>query len=300
MQQTHSTAQRMRTYLKLNRGVRGGALLLLDKLSARDGDGDGLLSWKEFSDALTACGVQIQDVKTLFKFAAKNDQNLVHVSAFIEYIRGPFSQKKREAVAHLFRTVVNVSGDGLASIEDIARAFKPHKHVDARLGRRTPSRLLLDLEDDLAFFCPEGYYSLAKFEAFFAYYYCFEEDVDFDDLLRLLWLNDGEADLSMSATISGETTLSADAAGKTAFIERMRASLRARGVRGVNTLKQRLAKYSGTPSSYRTAVNTSDTAEQYRRKGLDQSLLAQARAEGGGLGGARRAGQPGVLRVRHI
>lgn len=238
--QVHATLLRIRAFLKANKGNRRGLLLLLETLTTESTD---YLSWKQFSSALQSCGLVIQDIKTLFKAAEKNADNCVSIDAFLRGIRGPLSVKKKEMVEKIFYTVIDKDGDGVASIDDITRCYLAQKHPDARQGRKAPSKILADFEDDLMFFASDGYYRLPTLISFFEFVYCFEEDIDFIDIMKQLWLNEEAPVETMASMISGETII-VQTDIKLNFINRMRVFLRARGIKGLNTLHKCLVKYS--------------------------------------------------------
>ena len=237
--------RRIRSYLKLNKGRRAGLLGLLEALTNVEGEGSGQLNWKEFAEALTSCGVQIQDVRSLFKILKKDVSGLVNVHEFLNLMKHPMSSQRKDMIDDIFYRILDKDNDGIVSIDEICNAYMAFRHPEARVGRKSVTMIQQDFANDLAYFSKDGYYNIDSFTAFIDYTYCFEEDVDFLELMKSLWINRVVTFATVASSMSMEsTTQNNDVKGM--FIEKMRKFVKIRGVKGFINLKMSLKKNSGT------------------------------------------------------
>ena len=243
------SVRRIRSYLKLNKGRRAGLLGLLEALTIVDAEGSGQLSWKQFADALTSFGVQIQDVRSLFKVLRKDASGLVDIYAFLDLMKRPMSRQRKDMIDEIFYHIIDKNNDGTVSIDEISKAYMAFRHPEARMGRKSVTVLQQDFMDDLAFFSKDGYFNIDLFTSFMDYTYCFEEDVDFMELMKLLFVNRVVTFASVASSMSMEATdvpQSNDI--KEIFIEKMRKFIKIRGVKGFTNFKISLKKNSGKNS----------------------------------------------------
>lgn len=239
------TIGRIRSYLKLNKGRRAGLLKLFETLSNVDVDHLGHLNWKQFCEALTSCGLQIQDVRSLFKMSKKDSGGYVDISEFLRLMKAPMSKQRKEKIDEIFYHLLDKDNDGIVSIEEISKAYMAFRHPDARMGRKAVTQIQQDFVDDLTYFSHDGYFNIESFTSFFDYAYCFEEDVDFMELMKLLWVSRVTPADSVAASLNMETQVVHGNDVKDIFVDRVRKYVKIRGVKGWMNLKNSLKKNAG-------------------------------------------------------
>ena len=242
------TIRRIRSYLRLNRGRRAGLLGLLESLTNVDAEGSGQLNWKQFAEALTSFGVQIQDVRSLFKVLKKDVSGLVDIHEFLHLMKRPMSSQRKDMIGEIFYHIIDKDNDGTVSIDEISKAYMAFRHPEARMGRKSVTVIQQDFIDDLAYFSKDGYFNIDLFTSFMDYTYCFEEDVDFIELMKLLFVNRVVTFASVASSISMDSSGTQNNDVKDIFIDKMRKFVKMRGVKGFANLKTSLKKNSGNNS----------------------------------------------------
>lgn len=159
----------------------------LRRIFARaDKNGNGTLDRTEFTWCLRECNINLTktDYEKIFRYFDQNSDNAITFTEFIEMLREPLTDRKRECIQKAYYTVKQ---EGALTLNKIAQYFSPLKHPELQAGYRTKNEMLrefLQLFDDMK----DSSITLDAWEAVFTdIASSFRTDDDFDKYMCELW-----------------------------------------------------------------------------------------------------------------
>lgn len=164
-------------------GIRGLKLMF----KAIDRDRNNSIDPTEFKYAMRDYGIPITDdeVSAVVKYFDTNKDGKISFDEFLRAIRGDLNERRTEMV-HLAYGVLDKSGDGLVTIEDIMIAYDATYHPDFQSGRKTKEEVLREFMTVWETHKKDGIVTKAEFED---YYKDISASIDSDDYFELMIRN---------------------------------------------------------------------------------------------------------------
>lgn len=171
---------------------QGGAAGLhsLNRLFMRmDQDKDRQLSMEELEKGLHQFGVsgklKKQELQQLLMVLDKNISGTISFDEFVTGVRGYINPRREEMIGMAFK-VLDKTGDGTVTVEDIAQAYNSDFDPDVLSGRAKPDAALAMFLDQFDTVEKDGIVTL---EEFVEYYKSVSASVDNDDYFELMIRN---------------------------------------------------------------------------------------------------------------
>lgn len=164
-------------------GIRGLKLMF----KAIDRDRNNSIDPTEFKYAMRDYGIPITDdeVSAIVKYFDTNKDGKISFDEFLRAIRGDLNDRRTEMV-HLAYGVLDKSGDGLVTIEDIMIAYDATYHPDFQSGRKTKEEVLREFMTVWETHKKDGIVTKEEFED---YYKDISASIDSDDYFELMIRN---------------------------------------------------------------------------------------------------------------
>jgi Ca2+-binding EF-hand superfamily protein len=186
MDLTHQVIENFRNTI-LHRGGSGGIHSLGRIFRIMDDDGNHKLSPSELKTGLADYGLKMDDngINILMLAINKKNASAVTFDDFLIAIRGPVSKRRRALIDTAFK-VLDKSGKGVVTADDIAARFNTKHHPDVMSGKIKESEALANW---LAQFDgPDKDGKITK-EEFAHYYKNVSASIDDDDYFELMIRN---------------------------------------------------------------------------------------------------------------
>mmetsp|Transcript_23081 Transcript_23081/g.50816 ORF Transcript_23081/g.50816 Transcript_23081/m.50816 type:complete len:817 (+) Transcript_23081:56-2506(+) len=148
------------------RGLRGWTAWL-KKLRQLDTRGDGTIMRLEWQRAHRSLGLGIShdESDAVFKAFDLGLDGRMHIGPFMEGVKGPLNQNRRELVERAYNSVVDANEDAVYC-RDLIEQFDYTNYPFYVLGRMTERQAFADFDDTLHFLCPMGKMSRDQFYEF--------------------------------------------------------------------------------------------------------------------------------------
>lgn len=164
-------------------GIRGLKIMF----KAIDRDRNKSVDPIEFKYAMRDYGIPIseEEVTAVVKYFDTNRDGKISFDEFLRAVRGDLNDRRREMV-HMAYKVLDKSGDGLVTLEDIMMAYDPSYHPDFQSGRKTKEDVLKEFMKVWETHKADGIVTIEEFED---YYKDISASIDSDDYFELMIRN---------------------------------------------------------------------------------------------------------------
>ena len=164
-------------------GLRGLKIMF----RAIDRDRNKSVDPTEFKYAMRDYGIPITDdeVSAVVKYFDTNKDGKISFDEFLRAVRGDLNERRLEMV-HMAYNVLDKSGDGLVTIEDIMQAYDASYHPDFQSGRKTKEEVLREFMQVWETHKKDGIVTKEEFED---YYKDISASIDSDDYFELMIRN---------------------------------------------------------------------------------------------------------------
>ena len=164
-------------------GLRGLKIMF----RAIDRDRNNSIDPTEFKYAMRDYGIPISDdeVSAVVKYFDTNKDGKISFDEFIRAVRGDLNQRRQEMVMMAY-DVLDKSGDGLVTIEDIMSIYDASFHPDFASGRKTKEEVLREFMQIWETHRKDG---IVTKEEFIDYYKDVSASIDNDDYFELMIRN---------------------------------------------------------------------------------------------------------------
>jgi Ca2+-binding EF-hand superfamily protein len=164
-------------------GIRGLKIMF----RAIDRDRNKSVDPTEFKYAMRDYGIPISDdeVSAVVKYFDSNRDGKISFDEFLRAVRGDLNERRLEMV-HMAYNVLDKSGDGLVTIEDIMQAYDASYHPDFQSGRKTKEEVLREFMQVWETHKKDGIVTKEEFED---YYKDISASIDSDDYFELMIRN---------------------------------------------------------------------------------------------------------------
>lgn len=164
-------------------GLRGLKIMF----RAIDRDRNNSIDPTEFKYAMRDYGLKITDdeVSAIVKYFDTNKDGKISFDEFIRAIRGDLNQRRLDMVQMAYN-VLDKTGDGQVTIEDIMIAYDPTFHPDFASGRKTKEEVLREFMSVWETHRKDG---IVTHEEFIDYYKDISASIDSDDYFELMIRN---------------------------------------------------------------------------------------------------------------
>ena len=164
-------------------GIRGLKIMF----KAIDRDRNNSIDPTEFKYAMRDYGIPISDDETsaVVKYFDTNRDGKISFDEFLRAIRGDLNDRRTKMV-HMAYDVLDHSGDGLVTIEDIMAVYDPTYHPDFASGRKNKEEILREFMGIWETHRKDGIVTKEEFED---YYKDISASIDGDDYFELMIRN---------------------------------------------------------------------------------------------------------------
>lgn len=164
-------------------GLRGLQLMF----KAIDRDRNKSVDPTEFKYAMRDYGIPITDeeVSAVVKYFDTNKDGKISFDEFLRAVRGDLNERRLEMV-HMAYNVLDKSGDGLVTIDDIMDIYDASYHPDFISGRKTKEEVLREFMQVWETHKKDGIVTKEEFED---YYKDISASIDSDDYFELMIRN---------------------------------------------------------------------------------------------------------------
>ena len=113
-------------------------------LKIMDDSGNGKLSPDELEWGLSDYGIDLtqEELLQVVTYLDTNRDGSVDINEFISGVRGPMNQRRQGLVMQAF-AVLDKTGDGVVTVEDLQGAYDTSQHPDVLEGKKTAGELSL-------------------------------------------------------------------------------------------------------------------------------------------------------------
>uniref|UniRef100_A0A6U4DCT4 EF-hand domain-containing protein n=1 Tax=Phaeomonas parva TaxID=124430 RepID=A0A6U4DCT4_9STRA len=171
----------------LARGGSNGIRSVARLLKVMDDDGNGKLSKTELKYGLKDMGITVSDqnLVTLMRYFDRDGDGNISFDEFLTGLRGDMSER-RQGLVHMAYDKLDVTGDGIVTIDDIREAYDVSQHPGVLDGSKTPDEVLAEFLDQFDRHKKDG---IVDVKEFMDYYRDISASVDDDDYFELMMRN---------------------------------------------------------------------------------------------------------------
>ena len=164
-------------------GLRGLRIMF----RAMDRNGNKTLDPIEFKYAMRDYGLPIsdQEVTQIVKYFDTNRDGKISFDEFLRAIRGELNDRRTDLV-HMAYKVLDKSGDGLVTLDDVMTAYDATCHPDFIGGRKTEKEIISEFMQVWETHKKDGIVTVEEFED---YYKDISASIDEDDYFELMIRN---------------------------------------------------------------------------------------------------------------
>ncbi|KNC49877.1 calcyphosine [Thecamonas trahens ATCC 50062] len=155
-----------------------------------DDDNSGCISVPEFAKGLRDYGVHVsqEEVERLAQYFDTNGDGTINFDEMLYHLRPPMSDSRLALIDQAFRKI-DVTGDGVVTVEDLAHSYDPRHHPKYMSGEWDAEKVFLQfLRSFDSPANPDGVVTKQEFES---YYWgvsaSLDKDVMFDLMMRNSW-----------------------------------------------------------------------------------------------------------------
>lgn len=134
----------------LEMGGANGIRSIIHLLKRMDADGSGSLDRKELLEGLTGFGIEgLEDIPggdmdKVMQYFDRDGNGRVSIEEFHLGLQGRMPRKRVMLVRQAFQ-LLDSTGDGVVTVEDVAHVFDTSKHPDVISGKRSRDEVLQDM-----------------------------------------------------------------------------------------------------------------------------------------------------------
>lgn len=133
-----------------------------------DTNQDGLISYEEFRDGVLRREIlrSEAEARAIFSYFDSDSSAGIDYHEFVYLVRGALNNRRKKVVHQAFR-LLDRTGDGVITVEDLAHAFDVSNHLDVMSGSKTQEEAMNEF---LALFDTvnkDGKVTLAEFERYY-------------------------------------------------------------------------------------------------------------------------------------
>ena len=198
-------------------GIRGLKIMF----KAIDRDRNNSIDPTEFKYAMRDYGIPISDdeVSAVVKYFDTNKDGKISFDEFLRAIRGDLNENRQNMV-HMAYAVLDKSGDGVVTIDDIMMAYDASYHPDFQSGRKTKEEILREFMQVWETHKKDGIVTIEEFED---YYKDISASIDGDDYFELMirnaWHIAGGEGQTENTTIKRVLQTNADGSQEVVMVE---------------------------------------------------------------------------------
>lgn len=162
---------------------------------AMDRDGSHGLDPVEFKYAMRDYGIPISDEETaaIVKYFDTNKDGKISFDEFLRKIRGDLNDRRTDLVIMAYK-ILDKSGDGLVTIDDIMQIYNASCHPDFISGKKNKEQILREFMTIWETHKHDGIVTLEEFEDYYKDVSASIDDDDyFEAMIRKAWKMDEEA-----------------------------------------------------------------------------------------------------------
>lgn len=181
-----SIVERVRAAI-IKRAGSSGIAAVSRVLKIMDDSGDKRLSREELRYGLRDYGIDLSapQVDRIMAAFDRNHDGSISFDEFLQGLRGPMSQRRLDLVHQAF-DILDKTGDGVVTIDDLKVAYDTSWHPDVKGGRTTPEKALRAFLDQFDTIDKDG---IVTIEEFIEYYKNVSASIDRDDYFELMMRN---------------------------------------------------------------------------------------------------------------
>lgn len=170
-----------------DRGSIHGLASLARVFKSFDDNGNKKMNEEELREGLLDFGMKLskQDSRLLFDTLDKNKSGSIEFDEFVVAIRGPLNKFRFELVMKAF-SILDKTGDGLVTIEDLAETYNTASHPRVKAGTMTHEQCLREFMAQWDSVDGDG---IVTPEEFMDYYKNVSSSIDTDDYFERMMLN---------------------------------------------------------------------------------------------------------------
>ena len=157
-------------------------------LRLMDDSGDKRLSKSELKYGLRDFGIDLSNdqIGRIMQYFDRDHDGTISFDEFLRGLAPPLNESRLDMVQQAF-DILDVTGDGLVTIEDMAQAYDASWHPDVKEGTADPNKALRKLLDQ--FDTPDEKDGIVTFEEFVEYYTNLSSSIDDDTYFELMMRN---------------------------------------------------------------------------------------------------------------
>jgi len=171
----------------LKRSGTGGTRAITRVLRLMDDNGNKKLDKDEFVGGLQTFGIDEKIAKTVFPVFDRDNSGSVDIGEFLRTIRGPMNQRRKDLVMMAY-DMLDVTGDGLVTFEDIKQAYDVSCQPEVLQGIITEQEALEKFMEQWEVGVADGIVTVEEFLEYYNDLSCNIEDDDYFELMiRNAW-----------------------------------------------------------------------------------------------------------------
>mmetsp|Transcript_1443 Transcript_1443/g.2026 ORF Transcript_1443/g.2026 Transcript_1443/m.2026 type:complete len:1301 (-) Transcript_1443:1473-5375(-) len=171
----------------VKRGGMNGIASLSRILKQMDDTGDLCLDRRELTEGFKNFGVKLtsQDVSDVFAALDRDRNGKISLDEFLVGMRGDLNERRKKLVLLAFSRI-DLTGDGVVTIEDLEQVYDCSQHPEFKAGTKTKAQILREFLDNFDEGDKDG---IVTQDEFIDYYKSLSASIDKDDYFELMIRN---------------------------------------------------------------------------------------------------------------
>ncbi len=160
---------------------------LINQFKIMDDNNSGTLSYEEMQKGLRDFGLRLSEdqLGSVLAEVDKDASGQISVDEFNLAVKGELNERRKALIAEAYK-VVDVTGDGKVSIEDLIGTFNAKSHPDVASGKRKEEEIINDFMGQWDTLEKDGVVTPEEFEEYYKSMSCL---IDSDDYFELMITN---------------------------------------------------------------------------------------------------------------